>query len=63
MKITRVCAWCKIVIGEIEAEVNDKYGCVTHGICPDCLKKQREKVENYKKNEEKISNEKWTQNT
>ena len=48
MKIQRVCAWCKSVMGEIEVESNSEHGCITHGICEDCLKKQQEKIKKYK---------------
>ncbi|MDD5571933.1 MAG: hypothetical protein PHD97_12355 [Bacteroidales bacterium] len=48
MKIQRICAWCKDKMGEIEVECDDEYGCITHGICKDCLKKQQEKVKKYK---------------
>lgn len=38
-----VCAWCGKRIGEKQAD-NLPLGSVSHGICPDCYKKQLEQL-------------------
>lgn len=38
-----VCAWCGKRIGEKQAD-NLPPGSVSHGICPDCYKKQMEQL-------------------
>ena len=39
----RICAWCKITMGECVGEVN------THGVCPECCKKSKMEAEELKK--------------
>ncbi len=40
-------------MGEIEVESNSEHGCITHGICEDCLKKQQEKIIEFKNKSKK----------
>ena len=42
MLATVVCAWCQKHLGTKNVEVPDGMPAVTHGICPDCKKKQEE---------------------
>jgi hypothetical protein len=54
----RICAWCGKVLGEIEGTG----GLDSHGICPDCQEKFRQRAEGQKeywgKNEKRDEGEK-----
>ena len=45
----QVCAWCKKDMEDTEHEGEG----VTHGICPDCEKKELEEIEKFKAEREK----------
>lgn len=42
--VERVCSYCQKAMGPAEHTSNER-GRITHGICPDCLKKERAKFE------------------
>lgn len=40
----KICAWCEKDMGHLDDKPGD-----SHGICPDCLEKQRKEIEDLKK--------------
>ena len=52
MKLVKDCAWCKKLMNEEEfsgpeeIEMLREIGNVSHGICPECFKKEIESLDN-----------------
>lgn len=44
--ITIICAWCQCFLGSYPSP--DGKDDTTHGICSDCLAKQKQEIEDYK---------------
>ena len=57
MEIKVICAWCKCLIQVVNWDCSDKHGDISHGICPDCVKKQQEKIRVWKENNKNVTRE------
>ena len=52
--IPMICSWCKKLYGFKTWEVDEsKRTGVSHGMCPDCLKKQNAKIQDAENNTDK----------